>query len=270
MLPGRRLLTCRAADLAARVRPGQYAYVVEPPPAGLLLTALPITSFDRGRGTVELPIEPGMPGPVYDALGRLGPGDEIGLVGPFGRGFDMDARSRYLLVITDIEGLSRVRALISEAIASGRQVTILLDARGMAEVVPSTLLPEQVEYVVATQDGSMGHHGSVIDLVPELEAWADQCFAAGREPLLGRLAALARGRDARMGVARLGRRRARRGHPRITDRRKAWLQVALPHPIGCALAVCQGCVAEGAAGRVRICREGPAFAADELAWERRL
>ena len=38
------------------------------------------------------------------------------------------------------------------------------------------ILFEDVD-VVATDDGSMGHHGLVTALIPEYEAWADQAFA---------------------------------------------------------------------------------------------
>jgi NAD(P)H-flavin reductase len=127
------------------------------------------------------------------------------------------------------------------------------------------MLPEQVEYVVATADGSLGHHGAVTDLLPSYEAWADQCFAAGSSALVARLATLARGRHGRMGVARLGRRRARRTEPGGAEvRRRAWLQVAQAHDAGCALGICAGCVVDGAKGPLRACREGPAFAAEEL------
>ena len=51
-------------------------------------------------------------------------------------------------------------------------------------------------------------------------------------------------------------------------RRASWLQVALPHEVGCALGICLGCVVDGPGGSVRVCREGPTFGADELAWER--
>ncbi len=154
-----------------------------------------------------------------------------------------------MLVVADGGGLARVRACVDEAVASRRQVTLLLGVPGAADVLPSSLLPDEAEYVVATEDGSLGHHGSVIDLVTEYEAWADQCFAAGSEALLARMARLANGREARMGVARLGRKRGRRPDPpRTASRRRAWLQVALSHPAGCALGVCLGCAAEGTQG----------------------
>ena len=105
--------------------------------------------------------------------------------------------------------------------------------------------------------------------MPAYEAWADQCFAAGSWALLEALAVLARGRDARLGVARLGRRRARRSDPGPSQaRRRAWLQVALPHDAGCALGVCLGCVVDGVDGPLRACREGPVFGFGEIAWER--
>jgi hypothetical protein len=83
-----------------------------------------------------------------------------------------------------------------------------------------------------------------------------------------RLATLAKGRDGRMGVARLGRRRGKRPEPGGTaSRRRSWLQLALAHEAGCALGVCAGCTVEGTRGPVRVCREGPAFAPAELRWE---
>ncbi len=101
------------------------------------------------------------------------------------------------------------------------------------------------------------------------EAWADQCFAAGSPALLERLAVQARGRDDRLGVARLGRRRGRGagGRPgRVAGARSsAWLQVAIGHEVGCALGVCLGCVIEGPDGPLRLCREGPALDAQALA-----
>jgi dihydroorotate dehydrogenase electron transfer subunit len=126
-----------------------------------------------------------------------------------------------------------------------------------------------VEYVVATDDGSVGHHGRVTELVPEYEAWADQAFACGPLPMLEALARTAAGRDARLGVARLGRKGGVRAAPLGSSaaRRKAWLQVSVEQNMGCAVGACLGCVVMGTAGPQRVCREGPVFAADEVAWD---
>ena len=93
----------------------------------------------------------------------------------------------------------------------------------------------------------------------------------GRRPaLLGALSALAAGRRQRLGVATLGRKRGG-GRPPASGsaeaRRKAFLQVAVDQAMGCAAGTCFGCAVEGANGSpLRACREGPVFAADELAW----
>ena len=226
-----------------------------------------MAGFDRVAGTVELYLDPRAERRGRSDLSHLREGDRARIDGPLGRGFDVDARSRHVLVVSDVAGVAGIRALVLDMVAAGRQVTVLLGARSAQDVLPSTLLPDEAEYVVATEDGSLGHRGSVIDLVPTYEAWADQCFAAGSADLLTRLAVLAAGRDQRMGVARLERRPRRDARPTPTRaRRKAWLQVVLPHPAGCALGVCLGCVAQGTSGPVRVCREGPAFASHELRW----
>ena len=50
-------------------------------------------------------------------------------------------------------------------------------------------------------------------------------------------------------------------------RRKAWLQVSMEQSMGCAAGTCQGCAVIGVGGPQRVCREGPVFAASEIAWE---
>jgi dihydroorotate dehydrogenase electron transfer subunit len=167
--------------------------------------------------------------------------------------------------------MAGVRMLADEAIRDGRQVTLLFGAAGAREVYPSSLLPDEVEYVVATDDGSVGHRGFVTELVPAYEAWADQAFACGPFPMLAALSRLAAGRRERLGVARLGRKRGGGravavGSP--AARRKAFLQVSMEQNMGCAVGACLGCVVMTKSGQPqRVCREGPVFASDEIAWE---
>jgi dihydroorotate dehydrogenase electron transfer subunit len=167
--------------------------------------------------------------------------------------------------------MAGVRMLADEAVRDGRQVTLLFGAASAREVYPSSLLPDEVEYIVATDDGSLGHHGFVTDLVPEYEGWADQAFACGPSGMLRALARQAAGRRGRLGVARLGRKRGSGktialGSP--AARRKAFLQVSMEQNMGCAVGACLGCVVMSVSGTPqRVCREGPVFASDELAWE---
>jgi dihydroorotate dehydrogenase electron transfer subunit len=200
---------------------------------------------------------------------RVRQGERLDMLGPLGKPFEVDPRSRHLLLIAGGLGMAGIRMLADEAVRDGRQVTVLFGALSASHVYPSSLLPDEVEYVVATDDGSLGHSGFVTELVADYEVWADQAFACGPYQMLARLAQLAAGRRDRLGVAKLGRKRgAGKADPigSAAARRKAFLQVSMEQTMGCAVGACLGCVVMGVDGPQRVCREGPVFAAEEIAW----
>jgi dihydroorotate dehydrogenase electron transfer subunit len=270
ILPGQWIQAFHAPHLANGSRAGQFVHVRAGDYSGLVLRRpFSINTADVGSGIVTI---------HYRTIGRgtewftgLRVGDRIDMLGPLGRPFEVDARSRHLLLVAGGLGMAGVRMLADEAIRDGRQVTLLFGAANLREVYPSTLLPDEVEYVVATDDGSLGHRGFVTELVPLYEAWADQSFACGPFPMLAALSRLAAGRRERLGVARLGR---KRGGGRVVPpgspaaRRKAFLQVSMEQNMGCAVGACLGCVVMTTSGTPqRVCREGPVFASEEIAWE---
>ena len=267
-LPGQWLQTYHAPWLAAGASAGQFVHVRTPDYSGLVLRRpFSINTFDRATGLVTIHFR--ITGVGTQWLARMQPGERSEMLGPLGRGFEVDTRARHLLLVAGGLGMAGVRSLADEALARGVHVGLLFGAASAAEVYPSSLLPDEVEYVVATDDGSFGHHGRVTELVPKFEAWAEQCFACGPQPMLAALAALARGREGRLGVARLRRRRATRMSPTGSPaaRRRAWLQVSMEQNMGCAVGACLGCVIMGVDGPQRVCREGPVFAAEEIVWE---
>ncbi len=270
ILPGQWLQAYHAPDLASGSRAGQFVHVRTGDDCGMVLrrpfsinTADPVTGIITihfrviGRGTAWFT--------------RLRVGDPIDLLGPLGRPFEVDPRTQHVLLVAGGLGMAGVRMLADEAIRDGRQVTLLFGGASSREVYPSSLLPDEVEYVVATDDGSLGHHGYVTDLLPAYEAWADQAFACGPQPMLAALARLAVTRRQRLGVAELGRRRGGGKSDAVgsaSARRKAFLQVSMEQNMGCAVGACLGCVVMSTTGvPQRVCREGPVFAAEELAWE---
>ena len=270
ILPGQWLQSFHAPSLATGSRAGQFVHVRTGDYSGLVLRRpFSINTADAATGVITI---------HYRTIGRgtewfthLRPGDAIDMLGPLGRPFEVDPRSQHLLLIAGGLGMAGVRYLADEAIRDGRQVTLLFGAAGARDVYPSSLLPDEVEYVIATDDGSVGRRGFVTELVPEYEAWADQAFACGPAPMLAALARLATGRRERMGVARLGRKRgAGRADPvgSPAARRKAFLQVSMEQNMGCAVGACLGCVVMATSGTPqRVCREGPVFASNEIDWE---
>jgi len=276
ILPGQWLQSYHAPDLAAGSRAGQFVHAGAGGAGGadgltgtVLRHPFPLNSTDAATGIVTIHFPVRRRGVEW--LSRLRPGDEVHLSGPYGRPFEVDSRSQNLLLVAVGPGIAGVRMLVDEAVRAGRRVTLLFGAASAAEVYPSTLLPDDVEYVVATDDGSLGHPGLVTELVPDFEAWADQAFACGPREVLAELARLSAGRRERLGVAKLGR---RRGGGKATPagspaaRRKAFLQVLMEQEIGCAVGACLGCVVMSTSGAPqRVCREGPVFASAEIDWE---
>lgn len=247
------------------MRPGQFVDVrTGEPSESVIRHPYPVFGVDRVTSQVTISVSATSRDGAW--LSRSSVGDAVSMFGPLGRGFEVDPRAHHLLLIAEGASIAALRMLVDEALETGRRVTLLLGARTAAEVHPSSLLPEEVEYVVATADGTVGHAGDAIDLLPEYEAWADQAFAAGTLEFLARVAQLAAGRDHRLGVARLGRKSSRRSAVAAKPRRAAWLQVSVPQVVGCATATCLGCVLQGIDSPVRSCREGPVFAAHELSW----
>ena len=270
ILPGQWLQSFLAPELAIGARAGQFVHARTGDLSGLVLRRpFSINTADPVAGVITI---------HFRTIGRgtewfthLRPGDAVDMLGPLGRPFEVDPRSRHLLLIAGGLGMAGVRSLADEAIRDGRQVTMLFGAASARDVYPSSLLPDEVEYVIATDDGSVGHHGFVTELVPHYEAWADQAFACGPAPMLAALARQAAGRRERLGVAKLGRKRGA-GKPDVAGstaaRRKAFLQVSMEQNMGCAVGACLGCVIMGTNGQPqRVCREGPVFGADEVAWD---
>ncbi len=270
ILPGQWIQSYRAPELANGSRAGQFVHARTGDYSGLVLRRpFSINTADPAAGIVTIHFR--TVGRGTEWLTRVRPGDRLDMLGPLGRPFEVDPRSRHLLLVAGGLGIAGVRMLVDEALRDGRQVVVLFGAATAREVYPSNLLPDEVEYVVATDDGSLGHAGFVTELVPQYEAWADQAFACGPGPMLAALSRLAATRRERLGVAKLGRKRGA-GRPDAfgspAARRKSFLQVALEQNMGCAVGACLGCVVMGSNGQPqRVCREGPVFASDEIAWE---
>jgi len=270
ILPGQWLQSFLAPELATGARAGQFVHARTGDLSGLVLRRpFSINTADAVSGTITIHFR--TIGRGTEWFTRLRAGDAVDMLGPLGRPFEVDPRSRHLLVVAGGLGMAGVRMLADEAIRDGRQVTLLFGAASARDVYPSSLLPDEVEYVIATDDGSVGHHGFVTELVPDYEAWADQAFACGPAPMLAVLARLSAGRRERLGVAKLGRKRgAGKSDPLGSPaaRRKAFLQVSMEQNMGCAVGACLGCVIMGVnRSPQRVCREGPVFAAEEVAWD---
>lgn len=191
---------------------------------------LDLLVFTGGRGAARL----------ADAR----PGERFTVVGPLGKGYQLGERARRVLLLAAGHGIAPIVALAEASLRLNLEVTMLVGAPTAGQLLPLTYLPDDAEVVVATQDGSRGHHGTVIDLVGDYLAWADAIYAYTPEGLYREL------RDKLRGY------RGTRPLPPV--------QVAMERSMACGVGVCLGCVVPTTTGLKTVCRDGPVFALTEL------
>ena len=172
-------------------------------------------------------------GPGTHRLCQLEPGEEVYLVGPLGCGFAPPSDREAVLVGGGV-GVPPL-ALYQERY--GGQALIGFRDRHHAEA--ANLFGRAI---VATDDGSQGHHGFVSDLLLDrlTEHDAVEILSCGPPAMLEAVGALARSRSIPA-------------------------QLALEAPMACGFGACFGCVVQTRDGYKRVCLDGPVFEAAALA-----
>jgi dihydroorotate dehydrogenase electron transfer subunit len=185
---------------------------------------------------------------LYDVVGRgtawlasRRPDDLVYCWGPLGRGYDVQATSRQLLLVAGGIGVAPLVWLADEAVAQGRSVTLVLGGRAAGQIFPAALLPPQVEVIVTTEDGSLGRRGLATEAFAEHLEWCDQAFACGPNAMFRAMAGIVRQRRIRRAV-----------------------QVLLEEQMGCGTGICYGCAVETRKGMRLVCKDGPMFDLREL------
>ncbi len=139
-------------------------------------------------------------------------------------------------------GLAPLYFLAQQAIREKCSVTLLLGA-AISPLYPRNLLPPEIKFVPATDDGSVGYHGMVTDLVPDYTAWADQIFACGPMAMYKTMAQMA-------------------------ELKGKSVQVSLEDIVmGCGRGICYGCTIKTKKGLKEVCSDGPVFDLDDILWD---
>ncbi len=180
-------------------------------------------------------------GPGTHRLARLVAGDELWLTGPFGLGFREPHDERRALLAGGGVGIPPLSAWASELAAAGAPVTGVLGFRDAYHAAGAALMAAG-DVTVATDDGSVGHHGLVTELLAaELAADGHAVvYACGPPGMLEAVRALCAARDVPA-------------------------QLALEAGMACGFGACHGCVvplAQG--GYMRLCVDGPVLDGDLL------
>lgn len=177
-------------------------------------------------------------GPGTTSLARLGRDDGVWVTGPLGIGFSAPERRRPLLVGGGI-GAAPLLCWRDEL---GPGTATLLGFRSARHAEAATYFQGAR---IATDDGSVGHHGFVTELLrEELDDDPEATvYACGPPPMLEAVRALC-------------------------AEREVPAQLAMESGMACGFGACMGCVVETRHGYVRLCVDGPVVDASQLetAW----
>lgn len=172
-------------------------------------------------------------------------GSILDVLGPLGNQFVIAPKSENLLMVAGGVGAAPLVMLAAEAVRNGSSVTYLMGAMTAEGLLASRHLPGQVEYVVATDDGSQGHRGFVTDLVADYLRWADQVFSCGPEAMFRSLRSVVQ-------ANRFG------NHPPV--------HVSVERTMACGVGACLGCMVTTRSGMKASCADGPVFDMDQVVW----
>lgn len=185
-------------------------------------------------------------------LSKRQSGETLDLLGPLGKGFSIDPKSKKLLLVAGGIGIAPLAFLAQQASTQGKSVTLLLGARTASVVYPHNLLPTQIQIILATEDGSEPtmrkgtHHqkGKISDFLTDYMKQADQIFACGPLAMYQAIADLAR---------------------QISLNKN--IQVSLETRMGCGISTCYGCSIKTRYGMQMVCHHGPVFNLEEIIWQ---
>jgi NAD(P)H-flavin reductase len=180
-------------------------------------------------------------GPGTARLCELQAGDELWLLGPLGIGFTAPGGDRRALLAGGGVGIPPLSAWASELATQGVGAEALLGFRDAWHAEGAQLL-DGAPVQIATDDGSVGRHGLVTDLLSSAldEDPAATVYACGPPGMLEAVRALCAARDVPA-------------------------QLALEAGMACGFGACYGCVVpvrDG--GYVRLCVDGPVLDAARI------
>jgi len=229
---GVKIFKFHAPEIARRVRPGQFVMVWLP-----RYDEIPISVADASQDEIEIAIAD-----VGDCTHRLHQkkaGEMLGLRGPFGRGFSLhEFQEGRVCLVAGGYGAAPLKFAAKALKAKGAEVLVLLGARSARNLLYADAFERfGCSVSVATEDGSAGFKGTVVELLNEIlrSEDFDAVLTCGPERMMLRVC-------------------------EITAKRGIKTQVAVERIIKCASGACDSCDIGG----FRVCKEGPVFSAEQL------
>jgi dihydroorotate dehydrogenase electron transfer subunit len=176
-------------------------------------------------------------------------GDRLAVLGPLGRGFSQPRPGKRPILAAG--GIGIAPLLFFAQTLSASKPLFLAGYRREAEKVPfDTFGLTDENLLIATDDGSAGHHGFITDLlethIRQATKASEIVYACGPAPMLKKVAAM-------------------------TIANQTPCQMSLEANMACGLGACQGCAVKSSLpDRITyylVCKDGPIFPARAIDWE---
>lgn len=233
----------QAEEIAGQAVPGQFISLYCQDGDKLLPRPISLCEIDREQGTLRL---------VYRVVGagtkefsQRKTGDEIRVLGPLGNGFPLEAGTQGKKAVL-IGGGIGIPPLLQLSKELSGEVTVVVGYRNSDTFLLKDLQEAADHVVIATEDGSLGTKGNVMDAVRENGIRGDVIYSCGPMPML-------------RGVKAWG----------LEEEIPAWL--SMEERMACGVGACLACVCKttevddhSKVHNKRICKDGPVFLSTEI------
>lgn len=229
-----------SASFAEDVRPGQFISVYSNDGSRVLPRPISICQVDREKGALRIVYR--VVGKGTDEFSAMNTGDHLDIMGPLGNGFPMEeAKGKSIFLIGGGIGIP---PMVQTANELDGNVKIISGYRDELFLIDD--LKRQADLYIATEDGSAGTKGNVLDAIKENGLKADMIFACGPTPMLRALKAYA-------------------------QENNIVCYISMEEKMACGVGACLACVckskevdAHSHVHNKRICKDGPVFLATEV------
>ena len=228
--------------IAENAKPGQFVSLYTRNGSKLLPRPISVCEIDREEKKLRLVYRVTGPKTGTEEFSRLHAGIPVETMGPLGNGFPLEeAEGKRVLLIAGGIGIPPMLQTAKELNA---KKTIVLGYRD--ELFLNEEFEQYGEVVIATEDGSAGTKGNVLDAVKEKGLEADVIFACGPTPMLRALKAYA-----------------------LENSIECW--ISMEERMACGIGACLACVCKSKevdshshVHNKRICKDGPVFKCTEV------
>ena len=235
-------LVLQTKEIAAQAKAGQFVSVYSKDPSKLLPRPISLCEIDKTKGTLTLVYRVTGEHTGTEEFSRLQKDDTVRILGPLGNGFPVDAADgKKAFLIGGGIGIPPILQLAREMKADKQMVLGFRDSLFLMDEFQA-----EGQVYVATEDGSVGTKGNVLDAIRANGLSADIIYACGPTPMLRALKAYA-------------------------EEHGMVCYISMEERMACGIGACLACVcktkdkdAHSNVNNKRICKEGPVFDAREV------